>query len=1313
MSEAALQRRLYVVKRRLESDDDDDGGEEEADLDEASADEEAPENDTKRAAASPSSLSAAPTVSSPPLCLRLSGSSLSGGVQAVVDFVSARPAIARCDLRACGLPDEATALLLSSLLTSCRHVTDIDLGGRAGFPPNRFGSAAAASLTGLLSSPLCGLRALRLSSVGRHGLSRCFSSASVLSSSASLTALDLSSNSLGNAVVRRLCLQLSRPDCRMRRLSLAGNGLTDACSAALASLLLYSSQLVELDIGHNELSSVALTPLAAALEPDTCALSRLLLDGNALGEGGQAAEQQAEDGLSALSAALQVNHGLQLLSCRDCGLRSVSSLAAALQVNCCLSRLVLDGNRIGSAGCCQLLDSLLLNSSLQSLRLARCRLDDSLSPSLCRLVQHNPYLQALDLRDNELSDACVLPIIAVVQHHSHCAVSRLQLERNHLSGHVLQRLSDCMTRNARTQRLRLIAQYHSIVDGLRALPSHVRSCLREIEAVAADCEKERQVEREMGVRLKAQQQEAEAATASLLSQLELSREERRRQQAQHTQRLSELSASLSVERSRLKGAASSLRAEIVSEKKAQLQLQRQISRAQAVWDSLEEIRRSGDGLVQSLRQQLAQAEADRQQAQQQLRFQADRLVVAASRTVCSYWLSMQAYTTTRRFADRTVQSLPLPALSSSPLPLLCSADAGWAELEASGLLRFVPALPALGPGFDLELADFISWQFSSSTPQAAIAHVTAALHNRMPIVALAQAIAAEAEGREAVAGEEMQAEAGRLRLLVDPLSGSASAASASRRPSPPLLGLLPVPLSADSTMADSQPMLFTGCTLVLHSPPAAAASAVASAPAASSSPQLLDVPLSSSCQSLLSLVAERVGLSVSSSAALYFVPGIRLVRPLASYRSLLPVEAPSLTLEEALAELDVGLTAARAERLHGLTAAAAAGEADNAAPIIALANDEAYELPSVRSASRAQTARQRGQQEAARGASSGSPSAVDGSSDCLQQPDAPRAAARSPSQLSPSPSPPRSASGSRPSSRARLSRRLNARKESSVQAARASLSLASSTAAAAASRATSAKLRPLRMSAAALSAGQERDSFAVTASQQRVQEAQQAEAQQGDAGEQAAPAAGSEASQQPRPPPAQAGLLRRGSLPVSRSSLSRAQPVAEERILLRIRSLSVNAPPQPQPRLQPTVAVEANNAERRPTVRPTSAAVGQSFSQPLCAARALAALPAPSLLSSPLLTGGSAVLLGDSAALLPFAAAEAAAAEPALPTVQLDFIADARWWREDGCGGQRQPLSRKAAEAAAPLAAGLHWRLMLAQQQTAPIRSWPALCVAR
>ena len=1352
MTEAMLQRRLYAVRLRIEDESESESEDEGDEMGEETEEEGEQEgrDDEQLAAVSACPLSAVTCPSAPPLCLRLSSRCPPPCLDSLLAFVSSRPAIAACDLRACGLPDEATALLLSALLTSCRHVTDINLGGRAGFPPNRLGEAAAAALAGLLASPHCGLRALRLSSVGRHGLSRCFSGAPVLSCSASLTALDLSSNCLGNGAVRRLCLQLSRPDCRIRRLSLAGNGLTDACSPALASLLLSCSQLVELDIGHNALTAAALSPLAAALEPDTCALSRLLLDGNAgLGGGRQAQgkeeEEEGEDGLAALSAALQVNHGLQLLSCRDCGLRSVGSLARALQVNCCLSRLRLDGNRIGSSGCRLLLHSLLLNSSLQSLQLARCRLDDGISPALCRLVQRNPYLQTLDLRDNELTDGCVLPIIAVVQQHSHCAVSRLLLERNHVSGQALQRLTESMRRNARTQRLRLIGQYHSTIDGLRALPSHVRSCLREIEAVTAECERQSQLQREVAVRLSAQQQEAEAATAALLSQLERSREERRRQQAQHTQRLSELSASLSCERSSLKAVGSSLRAEIVGEKKQQLALQRQLSRAAAVWDSLEEIRRSGDGLLQSLRAQLTQATADRQQAAQQLRLHADRLLVAASRTVCSYWLSMQAFTATRRFAEKAQQQ---PPASASPAPpLLRSQDSGWAELEASGLLRFVPPLPpALGPAFDLELADFIAWQFSSSTPQAAIAHVTAALHNRMPVIALAQAIAAEPPlpEREAGTAAEPEAEADWLRLLIDQPSAAGSIGSASRRPALSLHGLLPVPLSAASRIADCRPPLFTGCTLLLHSPQPAAAAAPSSSQSPSSDP-LLEVQLSSSCLSVLGAVAERVGSVAGSGSSLFFVPGVRLVQPLAAYRVLLPAEAPSLTLEEALAELDVGLSAARAERLQGLTAAAA-GEADSAAASLALGSDElpasssssssllahigTDQLPSVRSASRAQTAQQRGQQEAASsaGGEGSSASAGDGSADCLQS-SAPLTSALC-SSTQQSLSPPRS--GSRPSSRARASRRVKQRKDSSTLASRPSLSsLSGPVSAAAASRATSAKLRPLRQSARS-AAGQEEVEAAVTTPLQPSQEAgPQHEPERCEGTEQqpqlslrAAEQDSGEEAQQPQPPlEQQQQQQRRGSVPLSRSSLSRAQPVAEERILLRIRSLSVSAglqPPQRQQPQQPAAAAEADATSPRIAAAAASPALSLTNSQPLVPGRALAALLAPSLLSFPLLAGGGAVSLGDSAALLPFAAALTAAAdgraEPlGVAAAQLDFVADARWWREDSAGGQALQLS-PAAEAAPPPAAGLHWRLLAAtagSQQSAAVRSWPTLCAAR
>ena len=973
-----------------------------------------------------------PTVDSQPslpVTLRLCASGVAGCMEEVLYFLLTRSDINQLDLRANGLTDDTLLPLLTAMRGPLSHIRSLDLSGLTGFAANRIGQRTAEALSSLLHLPSCQLATLRLSAMGRTSLSACLLQYPCLAGAASLTSLDLSGNALTNHMVRALCKQVSGQRCALQRLHLAHNELTDACSDALAALVRCSPTLSELSLANNQFTGRGMHALASSLELDTCSLTSLALDDNcALGEKVSDTEQSAElrslyegtVGVDRLFRSLSLNSSLQRLSMCGCSMARVAELSASLASNSTLTSLLLDRNPLlGSTGCGQLLQSLSHNSTLLSLSLAHNRLDDAIAPHLARLIQANPYLQSLSLADNQLTDAFIDAVLPTVYLNSHCAVSRLDLTCNHLQGRHTERLHSVMQRNARVQRRRLLTHYQHTIGRLHALPGQLREAAIDIERLQVDCESERLKEASTAQRVQAERAAMEADTIQMRAQLDVLREERRQQTVRQSAELAALSSRLAAERGELKSQAAVLRQEVVNEKKIQAQLAKQISRATAVWDSLEEIRRSGDIVERSLQQQTAQLHSDSDAADQSCCGWATKLQHAATALVNRYWIALNTYTHSNRFADRThsaqrtntaqqptthpphatlctLQQQPSVPPSVSTSSLLSPAGVReWSVLAADGMLSFVPPLPAVGASFDVDLGDFLSWFFSTSTPSATLALIPTAMAKRMPIIAFAQA--------------KCQTEAGRhTKLFVQAAVTQQQTAAQttvpsswpSRRSHVVLLGLLRLTVGdAASTRSPSLhsliPSLFSGCTLVVHPadadtmldrqrsadnggtgaalrhlatdtsdaaiasavteslttpsshllPPSASSSSLSPAlspsPPSPSSVLQLSIDGNSSWLAVLQAVSGLLSVDCSSPAStvqLSCLPGIRLCQPMSSYLEL-AADTPRLTLEEAMNELGGlnAITAAAAQRkqMVAVNGQAAAGEvSDTALPTL-------------------------------------------------------------------------------------------------------------------------------------------------------------------------------------------------------------------------------------------------------------------------------------------------------------------------------------------------------------------------------------------
>ncbi|XP_042201928.1 NACHT, LRR and PYD domains-containing protein 3-like [Callorhinchus milii] len=97
--------------------------------------------------------------------------------------------------------------------------------------------------------------------------------------------LQLESNKLGDCGVMRLCEALRNPECKIQRLWLHRNRLTADCTEELTSALSTNHSLTELNLSDNKLGDCGVKRLCEALRNPECKIQRLCLDSNRLTDG--------------------------------------------------------------------------------------------------------------------------------------------------------------------------------------------------------------------------------------------------------------------------------------------------------------------------------------------------------------------------------------------------------------------------------------------------------------------------------------------------------------------------------------------------------------------------------------------------------------------------------------------------------------------------------------------------------------------------------------------------------------------------------------------------------------------------------------------------------------------------------------------------------------------------------------------------------------------------------------------------------------------------------------------------------------------
>ncbi|XP_078061497.1 NACHT, LRR and PYD domains-containing protein 3-like [Mustelus asterias] len=246
--------------------------------------------------------------------------------------------ICRSSLRGNDLTDSCAEDLASALRTN-RSLIDLNLG------VNKLGDSGVKLLSVALRNPDCKIQELHLR--GNDLTDSCAEDlASALSTNRSLIDLNLGDNKLGDSGVKLLSVALRNPECKIQKLHLRGNNLTDSCAEDLASALGTNRSLIDLNLGGNKLGDSGVKLLSVALRNPECKIQTLHLYNNAL------TDSCAEDLASALSTKQSLrNLYLESNSFTD---QSVPALRRLILTCRSLEEIRLQGNQFSPNGKTQL-----------------------------------------------------------------------------------------------------------------------------------------------------------------------------------------------------------------------------------------------------------------------------------------------------------------------------------------------------------------------------------------------------------------------------------------------------------------------------------------------------------------------------------------------------------------------------------------------------------------------------------------------------------------------------------------------------------------------------------------------------------------------------------------------------------------------------------------------------------------------------------------------------------------------------------------------------------------------------------------------
>uniref|UniRef100_A0A8B9JKF5 NACHT domain-containing protein n=1 Tax=Astyanax mexicanus TaxID=7994 RepID=A0A8B9JKF5_ASTMX len=412
--------------------------------------------------------------------LHLSGNKLGdSGVKEISHLLqNSNSKLELLNLSDCSVSEEGYAALASALESNTSsHLIELDLRG------NDPGKTGLASLHYFLQDPNYTLKTLRLLKTAAAE-EACTSLSSALGMNLLLqTELNLKRNPAGlsgDSRVKQLCFVLQDKHCKLRKLKINDDDLTEESCSALATVLTPSS-LRELDLSNNNLQDSGVKKLCGALKNPLCNLETLSLSSCSV----------TEEGYAALALALKTNPESHLkkldLSGNDPGDKGVELITSVfMNLNKTLRLLKSDD----AEEACTLLEDILEKKPLLQRELDLSKINpEKISVNQLSALLEDPHcrLQKLTLYKAGIitEKDCADVISALIINPSH--MRELNLNENKLDQSALLKLCNLL-KNSRCKLEKLRLHYCSIEEkGCADLASAL--CLNPVHIKVLDLSK--------------------------------------------------------------------------------------------------------------------------------------------------------------------------------------------------------------------------------------------------------------------------------------------------------------------------------------------------------------------------------------------------------------------------------------------------------------------------------------------------------------------------------------------------------------------------------------------------------------------------------------------------------------------------------------------------------------------------------------------------------------------------------------------------------------------------------------------------------